>query len=98
GQSAMDLQKITALAADDLRAVDNLIRRRLASDVGLINELANYIVGSGGKRLRPLVVLLSARASGYSGNDHLGLAAVVEFILTSTLLHDDVVDGSERRR
>src|SRR5690625_2008146 len=92
------LQEITALAADDLRAVDNFIRERLASDVGLINELGHYIVGSGAKRLRPLVVLLAARAAGYTGDIHVNLAAVVEFIHTATLLHDDVVDGSERRR
>ncbi|MDN5864931.1 MAG: polyprenyl synthetase family protein [Gammaproteobacteria bacterium] len=94
----MGLEAITALAADDLRAVDAFIRKRLASDVELINELANYIVGSGGKRLRPLVVLLAARAAGYTGSVHINLAAVVEFIHTATLLHDDVVDGSERRR
>lgn len=94
----MGLQTITALAADDLRAVDAFIRRRLASDVALVNELGNYIVASGGKRLRPLVVLLAARAAGYTGCEHVNLAAVVEFIHTATLLHDDVVDGSERRR
>jgi len=94
----MDLSRITALVSDDLAAVDRFIRRRLASDVGLINELANHIVAGGGKRLRPLTVLLSAHAAGYSGEQHINLAAVVEFIHTATLLHDDVVDGSERRR
>ena len=94
----MDLADITALVADDLRAVDHCIHARLASDVGLINELANHIVGSGGKRLRPLLVLLAAHAAGYTGERHIELAAVVEFIHTATLLHDDVVDSSERRR
>jgi len=96
----MELSEITALVADDLVAVDAFIRRRLSSDVELINELANHIVSGGGKRLRPLTVLLSARASDYSGKaqEHINLAAVVEFIHTATLLHDDVVDGSERRR
>ncbi len=94
----MELSEITALVADDLGAVDAFIRRRLSSDVELINELANHIVAGGGKRLRPLVVLLAAQASGYAGDEHVNLAAVVEFIHTATLLHDDVVDGSERRR
>lgn len=96
----MELSEITALVADDLGAVDAFIRRRLSSDVELINELANHIVSGGGKRLRPLTVLLAARASGYDGQpgEHINLAAVVEFIHTATLLHDDVVDGSERRR
>jgi octaprenyl-diphosphate synthase len=94
----MELGGITAPVADDLRAVDRFIRTRLASDVELISELANHIVASGGKRLRPLVVLLAARAAGYTGERHVDLAAVIEFIHTATLLHDDVVDGSQRRR
>lgn len=96
----MELSEITALVADDLGAVDAFIRRRLSSDVELINELSNHIVSGGGKRLRPLTVLLAARACGYSdqAQEHINLAAVVEFIHTATLLHDDVVDGSERRR
>jgi octaprenyl-diphosphate synthase len=98
-EKAIDLAEISALVAGDLAAVDRFIRARLASDVGLINELAEHIIGSGGKRLRPLLVLLSARAAGYAtGEEHVALAAVVEFIHTATLLHDDVVDGSERRR
>ena len=94
----MELSAIRAPVADDLRAVDQLILRRLHSDVVLINQIGHYIVGSGGKRLRPLAVLLSARACGYQGSRHTDLAAVVEFIHTATLLHDDVVDGSELRR
>jgi octaprenyl-diphosphate synthase len=78
--------------------VDALIRTRLASDVVLINQIAEHIVAAGGKRLRPMLHLLAARACGYEGNDHLQLAAVIEFIHTSTLLHDDVVDESDLRR
>ncbi len=94
----MDLSTIRLPVADDTQAVDALIVRRLQSDVVLINQIGHYIVNSGGKRLRPLSVLLAARACGYSGSSHIDLAAVVEFIHTATLLHDDVVDGSELRR
>ena len=87
-----------SLAADDMAAVDALIRRRLASDVVLVNQVAEHIVAAGGKRLRPMLLLLAARALGYSGPDAHQLAAVVEFIHTSTLLHDDVVDESDLRR
>ncbi len=93
-----DLDAIRLLIADDLAAVDRLIERRLHSEVVLINQIAQYIVSSGGKRLRPLVVLLSARACGYRGDQHVHLAAVTEFIHTATLLHDDVVDDSQLRR
>jgi octaprenyl-diphosphate synthase len=94
----MDLDGIRELIADDLKVTDQLILDRLASDVVLINQVGHYIVGSGGKRLRPVIVLLAARALGYQGNRHVDLAAIVEFIHTATLLHDDVVDGSEQRR
>ena len=94
----MDIAQIRNLAADDMAAVDALIRRRLQSDVVLINQLGHYIINSGGKRLRPLLVLLSARALDYSGPHHHQLAAIVEFIHTAMLLHDDVVDASELRR
>jgi len=93
-----DLESIRLLIADDLKAVDRLIERRLHSDVVLVNQIAKYIVASGGKRLRPLLVLLSAQACGYSGDQHIHLAAVTEFIHTATLLHDDVVDDSQLRR
>jgi octaprenyl-diphosphate synthase len=93
-----DLESIRLLIADDLKAVDRLIQRRLHSDVVLVNQIAQYIVTSGGKRLRPLLVLLSARACGYRGDQHVHLAAVTEFIHTATLLHDDVVDDSLLRR
>jgi octaprenyl-diphosphate synthase len=94
----MDLDAIRELISNDLAATDQLILDRLASDVVLINQVGHYIVGSGGKRLRPVSVLLAANALGYSGKHHIDLAAIVEFIHTATLLHDDVVDGSEQRR
>jgi octaprenyl-diphosphate synthase len=98
----MELLPLLAPVEDDMRRVDAVIRARLASDVVLVAQVAEYIVGGGGKRLRPALVLLSAGACGYPGGSgrvgHLELAAVVEFIHTATLLHDDVVDGSEMRR
>ena len=89
---------IQRLVRDDLDGVDGLIRARLASDVLLINQVGEHIIGAGGKRLRPQLHLIAARALGYAGRDHLQLAAVIEFIHTSTLLHDDVVDESDLRR
>jgi octaprenyl-diphosphate synthase len=94
----MSLEAIREFLADDLRAVDRVIRERLHSDVALVRQVSQYIIGSGGKRLRPLLVLLSARACGYQGSAQHELAAVVEFIHTATLLHDDVVDESSLRR
>ncbi|WP_287597743.1 polyprenyl synthetase family protein [Thermomonas sp.] len=96
--AAPDLTAIQALAAPDMTAMDALIRRRLASDVVLVNQIAEYIVGAGGKRLRPMLLLLAAGALGHRSADAHQLAAVVEFIHTSTLLHDDVVDESDLRR
>ena len=93
-----EIQGIYALAADDMQAVNRCIEARLRSDVELVNQLSGHIIHSGGKRLRPLLVLLSARACGYDGDRHIDLAAIVEFIHTATLLHDDVVDGSLLRR
>src|SRR5262245_47106315 len=81
-----------------MRAVDGVIRHRLHSSVPLVSQVAEYIIGSGGKRLRPALVILSAGACGYRGVHHHQLAAVVEFIHTATLLHDDVVDDSVMRR
>ena len=95
---AAALTEVQALAAADMAAVDALIRRRLASDVVLVNQVAEHIVAGGGKRLRPMLLLLAARALGHQGADAHQLAAVVEFIHTSTLLHDDVVDESDLRR
>jgi octaprenyl-diphosphate synthase len=95
---SMDINSVRELIAQDLVATDKRILECLASDVVLINQVGHYIVGSGGKRLRPMVVLLAARALGYQGAHHIDLAAIIEFIHTATLLHDDVVDGSEQRR
>ena len=92
------LADVQALAAGEMREVDQLIRRRLSSDVVLINQIAEHIVSAGGKRLRPLTTLLASRAAGYSGEAHYQAAAIVEFIHTATLLHDDVVDESDLRR
>ena len=86
------------LCAEDMAAVDRLIRASLDSEVVLIRQVAEYIIGSGGKRLRPMLVVLAARACGYAGSRHVTLAAIIEFIHTATLLHDDVVDESELRR
>ena len=94
----MSLDQLYALIGPDMQAVDSVIRKRLHSDVVLVRQVAEYIIQSGGKRLRPALVLLSAGAMGYRGAHHHDLAAVVEFIHTATLLHDDVVDESALRR
>jgi octaprenyl-diphosphate synthase len=91
-------QNVLAAIADDMRAVDQLIRHRLASEVVLINQISEYIINSGGKRLRPALLLLVSGALGVSSPHRFELAAVIEFIHTSTLLHDDVVDESDLRR
>jgi octaprenyl-diphosphate synthase len=96
--STATLEPVQRLIADEMRLVDEVIRRRLQSEVALIRQIGEYIVDSGGKRLRPALVILAAGACGYSGSAHYQLAAVVEFIHTATLLHDDVVDESELRR
>ncbi|MDJ0749690.1 MAG: octaprenyl diphosphate synthase [Woeseiaceae bacterium] len=95
---AVDFDDVAALANDDMEAVNRLISSSLESDVPLVSQVSEYIVMSGGKRLRPLIVLLAARALGYSGEQHVRAAAIIEFIHTATLLHDDVVDSSQRRR
>jgi octaprenyl-diphosphate synthase len=97
-ETVPQLNDVLAPIAADMQAVDAVIRERLASDVSLINTIADYIIGAGGKRLRPAVLLLLARALGYRGTAHVLLAAVIEFIHTATLLHDDVVDESDLRR
>ena len=94
----MDIHSIRALITNDMDKVNKLIEQRLNSDVTLINQLSHYIVNSGGKRLRPVLVLLSAGIFAYKGDKHLELAAIIEFIHTATLLHDDVVDASALRR
>lgn len=94
----MDIVAIQALMNHDMQAVNAFIHKRLHSDVALINQVGHYIINSGGKRLRPMLLLLSARAFAYQGTHKYVLAAVIEFIHTATLLHDDVVDASELRR
>lgn len=94
----MFLNQLKQLLAADTAAVDDVIRTRLHSEVVLVKQIGEYIINSGGKRLRPALVVLSAHAFGYQGKFHHDLAAVVEFIHTATLLHDDVVDESDLRR
>ena len=94
----MSFESIKQLLSQDMSIVDGVIRARLHSEVVLVNQVGEYIISSGGKRLRPALVVLSANAFGYPGEHHHHLAAVVEFIHTATLLHDDVVDESELRR
>ncbi|MCK6411427.1 MAG: octaprenyl diphosphate synthase [Azonexus sp.] len=94
----MTLEQLYALIGQDMKAVDAVIRERLHSDVVLVRQVAEYIINSGGKRMRPALLLLVAGALAYRGTRHHELAAVVEFIHTATLLHDDVVDESALRR
>ncbi|MBS3798288.1 MULTISPECIES: octaprenyl diphosphate synthase [unclassified Pseudoalteromonas] len=94
----MDIKAIQTLIADDMNSVNQLIYAQMQSDVALVNQLGLYIVNSGGKRVRPMLALLAARALGYQGDKHITLATIVEFIHTATLLHDDVVDESALRR
>ena len=94
----MDINQAQNLISGEMQAVDALILQRLQSDVVLINQIGHYIINSGGKRLRPQLTVMAARAAGYGGELHIQLAAVVEFIHTATLLHDDVVDSSDLRR
>ena len=92
------LSSINILVGEDMAAVDCHIQNELRSDVALIEQIGHYIVRAGGKRLRPVTLLLSAHTLGYKGTAHIDLAAVIEFIHTATLLHDDVVDESKLRR
>ncbi|MGC9457735.1 MAG: octaprenyl diphosphate synthase [Halothiobacillaceae bacterium] len=94
----MNLEQIRELAAEDMAAVNEVITRRLASDVALVNQLSGYIIGAGGKRFRPMITVLAARAVGDNSGWAPQMAAVIEFIHTATLLHDDVVDNSSLRR
>ncbi|MBY6019031.1 octaprenyl diphosphate synthase [Ferrimonas balearica] len=94
----MDLNAIRDLADHDMKMVNQMIYDQLHSDVVLINQLSFYIINGGGKRMRPLLAVLAARAVDYQGDDHVKLAAIIEFIHTATLLHDDVVDESTMRR
>jgi octaprenyl-diphosphate synthase len=95
---AADIQHVFDLCTTEMSSIDALIRGSLDSNVVLIRQIAEYIIGSGGKRLRPMLVVLAARACGYQGTNHITAAAIIEFIHTATLLHDDVVDESELRR
>ena len=92
------LTEIMALVSDDLSAIKRHIENQIESDIPLIREIGRYIVDAGGKRLRPITLLLAARSLGYQGTAHIDLGAVIEFIHTATLLHDDVVDKSDLRR
>ena len=94
----VNFDDVAELARDDMEAVNRLISDSLASDVDLVSQVAEYIVMSGGKRLRPMIVLLAARALGYGGGQHIRAATIIEFIHTATLLHDDVVDSSDVAR
>jgi octaprenyl-diphosphate synthase len=94
----MTLEQIRGLVTADFEAVDRVVKQRLHSQVALVDQVATYIIYSGGKRLRPLLVLLAARACGHTAEQHIDAAAIIEFIHTATLLHDDVVDGSSLRR
>ncbi len=94
----MSLDKIRALVSEDFAAVNNLIINNIQSQIDLIDDLSSHIVKSGGKRLRPLLVLLASHACQYKGRAHIDLAAMIEFFHTATLLHDDVVDESTLRR
>ena len=94
----MELSAVKDLVRSDLNAVDAVIRARMKSDVELVDQVAEHIISGGGKRLRPLIVVLAARACGYTGSSHIDASAFIEFIHTATLLHDDVVDESTLRR
>ncbi len=94
----MDIKNIQAITQNDMTAVNDLIYSQINSDVALINQLGVYIVNAGGKRMRPMLTVLAARAFDYQGDEHISIAAIIEFIHTATLLHDDVVDESNMRR
>ncbi|WP_067705988.1 MULTISPECIES: octaprenyl diphosphate synthase [unclassified Erwinia] len=94
----MNLEQINELTAQDMADVNAIILEQLNSEVSLINQLGYYIISGGGKRIRPMIAVLSARALNYTGKQHVTVAALIEFIHTATLLHDDVVDESDMRR
>lgn len=96
--NSSSLDTVRSLVQEDWEGVNRVIVQRLGSDVALVNQVAHHIIHGGGKRLRPLTVLLAARACGYKSTKHISAAAIIEFIHTATLLHDDVVDGSGLRR
>ena len=88
-----NFSEIQTLMKSDLEMLDSILTKRLDSNVDLINQMSQYIINSGGKRIRPLLLLLCARATNYNGCDHYSMAVVIELIHTATLLHDDVVDA-----
>mgnify|MGYP001610075812 FL=1 len=94
----MDINNVVSLIKDDLVLVEADLKKNLSCDVPLISKVGEYVLMSGGKRLRPVLLLLSSGLCGYSGNRHIPLASVMEFIHTATLLHDDVVDNAVIRR
>jgi octaprenyl-diphosphate synthase len=94
----MEIHHLRALVSEDFEAVTALIHKKIQSEISLIDNLANHIIQSGGKRLRPLIVLLASHACNYTGQNHIRLAAMIEFFHTATLLHDDVIDESTLRR
>ncbi|MEM6161674.1 octaprenyl diphosphate synthase [Erwinia sp. P6884] len=94
----MNLEQINELTAQDMADVNATILEQLNSEVSLINQLGYYIISGGGKRIRPMIAILAARAVNYTGKQHVTVAALIEFIHTATLLHDDVVDESDMRR
>ncbi len=98
GRSQNAVAQLQALVRDDMEDVNEFIRERMSSDVPMIPELASHLINSGGKRLRPMLTIAASRLCGYTGGDHIKLAASVEFLHTATLLHDDVVDESDLRR
>jgi octaprenyl-diphosphate synthase len=97
-ERVMSIERLRSLVTEDFTAVNELIINKIRSEIDLIDDLSQHVVGSGGKRLRPLLVLLASHACAYKGKDHITLAATVEFYHTATLLHDDVVDESVLRR
>ena len=92
------IERLVKLVAPDMERVNGCILSRTGSDVAMIPEVANHLIASGGKRLRPMLTVAMAQLAGYSGDGHIKLAAAVEFMHTATLLHDDVVDESDMRR
>lgn len=97
-QVAAAVQRIIAPISEDLLAVDREVIDDLQSDIPLIKKISDYIVTAGGKRMRPIVLMLIARALGYQGKEHIFLATMIEYVHTASLLHDDVVDESDLRR
>lgn len=92
------METVTKLIADDLTSLESTIQKLITTKIGFIKEIVNHIIRSGGKRVRPILIMLTARLCGYKGEKHIPYAAIIEFIHTATLLHDDVVDNAQTRR